>query len=46
MAQTCPDNAAVLHVNSERVALRIVGDDGRSVAPGTRGRIVVTALDN
>ena len=46
MAQTCPDNAAVLHVNSERVALRVVGDDGRSVAPGTRGRIVVTALDN
>jgi phenylacetate-CoA ligase len=46
MAQTCPDNPAMLHVNSERVALRVVGDDGRSVAPGTRGRIVVTALDN
>jgi phenylacetate-CoA ligase len=46
MAQTCPDNAAVLHVNSERVLLRVVGDDGRLAAPGTRGRIVVTALEN
>jgi phenylacetate-coenzyme A ligase PaaK-like adenylate-forming protein len=46
MAQTCPDNPAVLHVNSERVVLRVVGDDGRSLPPGTRGRIVVTALEN
>jgi phenylacetate-CoA ligase len=46
MAQTCPDNPAVLHVNSERVVLRVVGDDGRLAAPGTRGRIVVTALEN
>jgi phenylacetate-CoA ligase len=46
MAQTCPDTTGVLHVNSERVVLRVVGDDGRSVPPGTRGRIVVTALEN
>jgi phenylacetate-CoA ligase len=46
MAQTCPDNPAVLHVNSERVVLRVVDDDGRLAAPGTRGRIVVTALEN
>jgi len=46
MAQTCPDNPAVLHVNSERVVLRVMGDDGRVAAPGTRGRIVVTALEN
>ena len=46
MAQTCPDNPAVLHVNSERVVLRVVGEDGRPAAPGTPGRIVVTALDN
>ncbi len=46
MAQTCPDNPEVLHVNSERVVLRVVGEDGRPAAPGTPGRIVVTALDN
>jgi phenylacetate-CoA ligase len=46
MAQTCPDDPGVMHVNSERVALRVVGEDGRSAAPGTPGRIVVTALDN
>ena len=46
MAQTCPDNPGVLHVNSERVVLRVVGEDGRPAAPGTSGRIVVTALDN
>jgi phenylacetate-CoA ligase len=46
MAQTCPDNPRVLHVNSERVVLRIVGEDGRPATPGSPGRIVVTALDN
>ena len=46
MAQTCPDHPGLLHVNSERVVLRVLGDDGQAVAPGTRGRIVVTALDN
>jgi phenylacetate-CoA ligase len=46
MAQTCPDNPEVLHVNSERVVVRVVGDDGRAVAVGTPGRIVVTALEN
>jgi phenylacetate-CoA ligase len=46
MAQTCPDNPDLLHVNSERVVLRVVGEDGRPAAPGTPGRIVVTALEN
>jgi phenylacetate-CoA ligase len=46
MAQTCPDNPEVLHVNSEQVVLRVVGDDGRPATPGATGRIVVTALDN
>jgi phenylacetate-CoA ligase len=46
MAQTCPDNPTVLHVNSERVVLRVVGEDGQPAAPGARGRIVVTALEN
>jgi phenylacetate-CoA ligase len=46
MAQSCPDNPALLHVNSERVLLRVVGGDGRDVGPGQRGRVVVTALAN
>jgi phenylacetate-CoA ligase len=46
MAQTCPDNPHVLHVNSERVILRILRDDGTPADPGERGRIVITALDN
>jgi phenylacetate-CoA ligase len=46
MAQTCPDNPALLHVNSERAVVRVVTEDGRPADPGTRGRIVVTALEN
>jgi phenylacetate-CoA ligase len=46
MAQTCPDNPAVLHVNSERVILRVVREDGRLAAPGQRGRVVITSLSN
>ena len=46
MAQTCPDNPRVLHVNSERVILRVLRDDGAPAGPAERGRIVITALDN
>ena len=46
MAQSCPDNPALLHVNSEHVVLRVVGGDGCDVRPGERGRVVVTALAN
>jgi phenylacetate-CoA ligase len=46
LAQSCPDNPAALHVNAERAVVRVVGDDGRSVAPGARGRVVVTDLVN
>jgi phenylacetate-CoA ligase len=46
MAQTCPDNPDVLHVNSERVILRVTRPDGAAVAPGETGRVVVTDLDN
>lgn len=46
MAQTCPDNDALLHVNCERVLLRVVGEDGSSVSPGEQGRVVVTDLTN
>jgi phenylacetate-CoA ligase len=46
MAQSCPDQPALLHVNSERVVLRVAGSDGRDVAPGERGRVIITALTN
>lgn len=46
MAQTCPDSLHVLHVNSDRVILRVLRDDGTPARPGEQGRIVMTALDN
>jgi phenylacetate-CoA ligase len=46
IAQTCPDNPAVLHVNAERAIVRVVDEAGRNVAPGERGRVVVTDLLN
>jgi phenylacetate-CoA ligase len=46
MAQTCPDNPALLHVNSERVVVRVLTEDCRPADPGARGRIVVTSLEN
>jgi phenylacetate-coenzyme A ligase PaaK-like adenylate-forming protein len=46
MAQTCPDNPAVLHVNSDRVILRVVRPDGTTAPPGEPGRVVVTDLAN
>jgi phenylacetate-CoA ligase len=46
MAQTCPDNPASLHVNSDRVILRVVRPDGSDAAPGEPGKVVVTDLAN
>jgi len=46
MAQTCPDNPQALHVNSERVIVRVVRADGSDAAPGETGRVVVTDLAN
>jgi phenylacetate-coenzyme A ligase PaaK-like adenylate-forming protein len=46
MAQTCPDNPRLLHVNSERVILRVVRPDGTTAGAGEPGRVVVTDLDN
>ncbi|MFO1284645.1 MAG: hypothetical protein U1F51_19665 [Burkholderiales bacterium] len=34
------------HVSTDQVALRIVDDDGRDVAPGTPGQVVVSGLVN
>ena len=46
MAQTCPDHPEHLHVNADRVILRVVRDDGSDAAPGQSGRVVVTDLEN
>ena len=46
LAQTCPDNPAMLHANSERAVLRVVREDGSTAAAGEPGRIVVTNLGN
>ena len=46
IAQTCPDNPEVLHVNTERVILRVVRPDGTTAAPGELGRVVLTDLAN
>jgi phenylacetate-CoA ligase len=46
LAQTCPDNPTVLHVNSERAILRVVREDGSPAAPHETGRVVVTDPTN
>ncbi|HEY7650151.1 MAG TPA: hypothetical protein VID04_14215, partial [Methylomirabilota bacterium] len=46
MAQTCPDNPERLHVNTERVILRVVKPDGTTASSGETGRVVVTDLSN
>jgi phenylacetate-CoA ligase len=46
MAQTCPDNVDVLHVNADRVILRVLRPDGSEAAPGEPGTVVVSDLSN
>ena len=46
IAHSCPDNPEALHVNSDRVIVRVVRPDGTDVAPGETGRVVVTDLAN
>lgn len=46
LAQTCPDEPAVLHANSERAIVRVVRADGSDAAPGEQGRVVITDLWN
>ena len=46
IAQTCPDNPDMLHVNGERVILRVVRKDGSDAPPGEAGRVVLTDLAN
>jgi phenylacetate-CoA ligase len=46
LAQTCPDNPALLHVNSERAVIRVVRADGSPAPAGEPGRLLLTALSN
>jgi phenylacetate-CoA ligase len=46
IAQSCPDNPELMHVMSDRVIVTVLSADGRPAAPGERGRVVVTDLDN
>jgi phenylacetate-CoA ligase len=46
LAQTCPDDPDLLHVNSERAILRVVRADGTPAPPGEPGRVIVTDLAN
>jgi phenylacetate-CoA ligase len=46
IAHSCPDNPTVLHVNAERVIVRVVRPDGADAALGEMGRVVVTDLAN
>jgi len=46
MAHSCPAAPDSLHVNSERVILRVVRPDGTDAAPGETGQVVVTDLAN
>jgi phenylacetate-CoA ligase len=45
IAMECPEHAG-LHLSSENLLVEIIGDDGKPVAPGERGEIVVTDLHN
>lgn len=46
LAFTCPDQRGVMHVNTQRALVRVVGDDGTDVLPGERGRVLLTDLSN
>jgi phenylacetate-CoA ligase len=46
LAQTCPDNPAVLHINSERAILRVVRENGSPCGPHEAGRVVITDPTN
>src|SRR5262249_38735067 len=46
IAHSCPDNPALLHINAERLIVRVVRPDGSDAAPGESGRIVATDLGN
>jgi len=46
VAQSCPESDEGFHINTELVYLEVVGQNGKQVAPGERGKIVITDLHN
>jgi len=46
LAQSCPDDPALLHVDPTRAIARVVREDGREAATGESGRLVLTDLGN
>ena len=46
IAHSCPDNPELLHINAERLIVRVVRPDGTDAAPGEAGRVVATDLAN
>ena len=46
IAHSCPDHPELLHINSERVIVRVVRPDGVDAEPGETGQVVVTDLAN
>jgi phenylacetate-CoA ligase len=46
LAQSCPDNPALLHLLSDRAVLRVVRPDGQNAAAGEAGRLLLTDLTN
>jgi phenylacetate-CoA ligase len=46
LAQSCPGGPSGLHVLGDRAIVRVVREDGRPAAPGERGRVLVTDLEN
>jgi phenylacetate-CoA ligase len=46
LAQSCPDNPALLHLLSDRAVLRVVTPDGQDAEPGESGRLLLTDLTN
>jgi phenylacetate-CoA ligase len=46
IAHSCPDHPEMLHVNGERVIVRVVRPDGSDAKPGETGSVIVTDLAN
>jgi phenylacetate-CoA ligase len=46
LAQSCPENPELFHVNSERAIVRVVREDGTAAPIGEEGRVVITHLSN
>lgn len=46
VAQSCPDGFGGFHINTELVFLEVIKENGQQAAPGERGKIVITDLNN